>query len=145
MAIVDADLDTVCVRGQDGSLFECDHTGPTRDNTCWKEVDQPREKDPYVEHRNTYQGDIPSPPGPVKDALDVSRQFAERASHARYALLEDGSVWLWDYHADANTSLLLLAGPPIIGLALAIGIVLVIWLVAGLRALMRGLKAKGES
>jgi hypothetical protein len=62
---------------------------------------------------------------------------AERASHLRYALLEDGSVWLWSYHADANTNLLvLLMVGPFCGLVLAIFIVLTIWLVAGVRALL---------
>ena len=51
--------------------------------------------------------------------------------------LEDGSVWIWDYNADANTNLVLLLCGPVIGLMLAIGLVLVLWLVAGLRALGR--------
>jgi hypothetical protein len=143
MEIVDADLDRVYVRGQDGALFECDRTGPTRDDACWKEVEQPRERESWVEHGDAYQGKRPAPPGPVKEALDVSWQFAERASYARYVLLEDASVWVWVYHADANASLLLLFGGPVCGLALALAIVLAIWLVVGVRALLRRRRARG--
>ena len=143
-AIVDADIDAVYVRGQGGSLFECDRTGPTRENACWKEIDQPPERDSFVEHRNTYRGEIPPPPGQVKESLDVSWQSAERSRHARYALLEDGSIWHWDYHGDANFSLVLLAAGPICGLALAIVIVLVMWLGAGLRALLRRREVKAD-
>jgi hypothetical protein len=137
--IVDGDLDRVYVRAEKGALFECDLSRLGSDNGCWEEVDQPRERAPGVENRNTYQGEIPPPPGPVKDAYDVSWMFAERASHLRYAMLEDGSLWLWTYHVDANTNLfvLLMAGP-FCGLVLAIAIILVIWLTAGVRALLGG-------
>jgi hypothetical protein len=146
LAIVGGDPGAVYVRGQDGSLFECDHTGPTRDNACWKEVDQQRERGGGVNLGDRYRGEIPPPPGPVKEVLDVSlMMFVERASYLRYALLEDGSVWLWDYHADANWSLALLMLGPICGLAVAIVIVLVSWVAVGLRALLRWLKARRES
>ena len=140
-AIVDADLDRVYVRGQDGSLYECDRNGPTQDDACWVQVEQPRERDSSVEHGNSYRGKLPSSPGPVTEALDVSRHFAERAWYARYVLLEDGSVWVWAYNADANTSLLLLFTGPICGLALAIVLVLLIWLALGVWGLLRGRKA----
>ena len=143
-AIVDANLDVVYVRGQDGSLFVCDHSGPTRDSACWQEVEQVGESDYGVEHANTYRGEIPAPPGTVQETLDVSWQAAERASHARYALLEDGSVWLWDVHADANWSLVLLACGPILGLVLAVVIVVLWWGAAGLRALWRRRQARAE-
>ncbi len=143
-AIVDANMDVVYVRGRDGSLFVCDHTGPTRDNACWQEVEEVGERGYGVEHANTYRGEIPAPPGTVKETLDVSQHFAERASHARYALLEDGSVWLWDVHADANWSLVLLACGPILGLVLAVVIVVLWWGAAGLRALWRRRQARAE-
>jgi hypothetical protein len=145
LAIVDGSLDVVYLRGQDGSLFECDHTGPTRDNACWKEVDQPRDRGGGVNLGDRYRGEIPPPPGPVKEVLDVSWMFAERASYVRYALLQDGSVWLWEYQADANWNLMLIMCGPIGGLAVAIIIVLVMWLGAGLRALLRRRRAKVES
>ncbi len=141
-AIVDADLDVVYVRGQSGALFVCDHTGPTRENACWQEVKHVGERSEGVEHTNTYRGEIPAPPGTVRESLDVSWQFAERATHVRYALLEDGSVWLWDVHADANWSLVLLACGPILGLVLAALIVALWWGAAGLRALLRPRQAR---
>ncbi len=143
-AIVDATMYVVYVRGQDGSLFVCDHRGQTRDNACWQEVEQVGERDYDVEHANTYRGEIPAPPGTVVETLDLSRHFAERASHARYALLEDGSVWLWDYHADANWSLVLLACGPVLGLGLGVVIVALWWGAAGLRALLRRRQERAE-
>ena len=140
--IVDAGLDIVYVRGRGGSLFACDHTGATRENACWSEVEEPSTKDLDVEYGKTYSGDIPPSPGPVVQSLDVSRHHAERAWYRRYVLLEDGSVWLWDYNADANWNLMLLMGGPTCGLALAIVIILLVWLAAGLRALLRRHKAK---
>ena len=145
LRIVAGNLYVVYLRAQDGSLFECDHTGPTRDNACWKQVNElPEGVGSGVEYGNAYRGEIPPPPGPVKEVLDVSWMFAERATYLRYALLEDGSVWVWDYQADANWNLMLIMCGPIGGLALAIVIVLVMWLGAGLRALLRRRRAKAE-
>jgi hypothetical protein len=144
--IVDADLSQVLVRGQDGSLYVCDQNGPTRDNACWEQVDQIAEGYGGVSH-DTYRGsvEIPPAPGAVMQTLDVSWHAAERASYARYILLEDGSLWVWDHHADANWSLVLLAVGPICGQALAVVIVVLWWGVAGLRALWRRGQAKRES
>lgn len=142
-AFVVADHLYVYVRGQDGSLLECDRTGPTVDNACWRKAEQPRESGAYVEHGVAYEGKRPPPPGRVKQALDVViRRYAEQVTYARYVLLEDGSVWVWEYTADANTSLALLFGGPICGLALAVVLVLGLWLVVGVRALVRRRKAK---
>lgn len=136
--IVDASPGRIHVRGEDGSLLECDHTGPTRDNACWKKAEQPVQKDGRVELGVTYRGEIPPLPGPMVEALDlVFYQYAESATYMRYALLEDGSVWVWEHHADANTSLLVLFAGPVCGLALAIVIVVVMWLVIGGRAALK--------
>jgi hypothetical protein len=144
--IVDADLSEVLVRGQDESLYVCDHTGRTRDKACWEPLDHTGEGYGDVSH-DTYRGsvEIPPPPGVVKQTLDVSWHRAERASYARYVLLEDGSLWVWDHHADANWSLVLLAVGPICGLALAVVIVAMWWGAAGLRALWRRGQAKSEN
>jgi hypothetical protein len=133
----------VYMRGQDGSLLECDLTGPTADNACWRRAEQPRESDVYVQHGAAYEGKRPPPPGPVTQALDVEiRRYAESVTYARFVLLEDGSVWVWNYSADANTNLLLLFSAPICGLALAVVLVLGLWLVVGLGALLKARKAK---
>jgi hypothetical protein len=138
-----ADHEYAYVRGQDGSLLECDLTGPTADNACWRKVQQPQESGAYVQHGVAYEGKRPPPPGPVKQALDVEiRQYAESVTYARFVLLEDGSVWVWKYSVDANTNLLLLFSAPICGLALAVVLVLGLWLVVGLGALLRARKAK---
>jgi hypothetical protein len=141
VAIMDADLEVVYVRGEKGALYACNHTEPTRDNACWEQIGQLPQTDSGVDHRNTYRDEIPPPPGEVQDVLDVSWDYAERHTQLRYVLLADGTVWLWDYHADANWSIALLMLGPVCGLALAIVIVVVMWLGAGLRALIRRLRA----
>jgi hypothetical protein len=144
-SIVNADLDEVYVRAQDGSLWVCDHTGPTRDNACWRETEEVGKLASGEEHNQYYRQEIPPPPGTAKQVLHISWYHAERARHSRYALLEDGSVWLWDCFPDANWSLVLLACGPISGLALAVIIVSLWWGVAGLRALWRRVQTKTES
>jgi hypothetical protein len=79
------------------------------------------------------------------EALDVSREWAERAWYRRYVLLDDGSVWVWYYDADANTSLLALSVGPTCGLTLAVVIVLAIWLAFGVWALVRRRKARDSA
>ena len=139
--IVDAGLSKVYVRARDGSLFECNHSQAPHDDRCWTEVNVVGKLDPGLDQRNTYAGEIPPAPGRVVQSIDLSWHRGERSRHRRYALLEDGSVWLWDYNADANTGLLTLMAGPVCGLGLAVVIVLLIWLVAGARALLRRRKS----
>jgi len=145
IAIEDADLDEVWVRAEDESLYVCNRTGPTRDNACWREADQVGEVDPGAHHNESYGREVPPPPGTVVEFVHVSWYHAEREEHVRYALLEDGSVWLWDYYPDANWSLVLLACGPILGLALALVIVSLWWGMAGLRGLWRRLQPRAEA
>jgi hypothetical protein len=71
-----------------------------------------------------------------------ARDLLPLAGSNKRSTLEDGSVWVWEYTADANTSLALLFGGPICGLALAVVLVLGLWLAVGVRALVRRRKAK---
>ena len=139
VGFVDADLGFVCVRGLDGSLFECTHwTGVTADNACWKAVDQPQKRGGYVEHGKVYGGKMPLPPGPVVQTLDlIGHEHRESTTYARYVLLEDGSVWFWEHYTGSGKVLGTLFGGPIFGLALAVVLIVGIWLVVGVRALVR--------
>ena len=51
-------------------------------------------------------------------------------------LLEDGTVMYWDYHVDAYTNLMLFVLGPICGEALAVIVVVVMWLFIGIRAII---------
>jgi hypothetical protein len=136
---VDADLGFVSVRGQDGSTFECVHwTGETGDNACWKNVEQSRKSIGGTEHGVSYGGKMPSPPGPVVESLDlIGHEHRESTTYVRYVLLEDGTVWFWTYYTGSGKVMATLLGGPIFGLALAVVLIVGIWLVVGVRALVK--------
>jgi hypothetical protein len=143
--LVDANDRYVYLRGEDGSLLECDHRGATADNACWKRVDEMQGDGAHVDRDDAYRDKRAPPPGPVVESLDLAvRPYAEQVVYMQFALLEDGSVWVWRYTGDANTSLGILFGAPLCGLALAVVLVVVIWLVVGVRALVRRRKRKQE-
>ena len=142
MAFVDASIDLVYVRGQDGSLLECVHNAMAAGDECWKKVEQTQEVGYDVSLGSTYHGKKPSPPGPAVEALDlVGHRYTESSVFMRYILLEDGSVWVWAYYGNPVSSFMLpllgFLGWPVCGLVLAIGLTLAIWLVVGVRALVR--------
>jgi hypothetical protein len=140
-SIAYVDLDVVCVRGADGSLAACEPVVSTRKEGCWRPIDALPDRDERIDHRDTFRGQIPPAPGTVVDSLDLSFDWAERATHARYVLLDDGTVWQWRHNADANTALGIVALGTVCGLALAIAILAVLWLVVGLRALLERRRA----
>ena len=143
VALMDAGDEIVFVRGRDGSLFECEHSGPTDDDACWRAVDAVLESDDRVELGVAYEGKRKPPPGLVVSSLDlVIRRYPEMNVYAQYVLLEDGSVWVWEHTVDANWSLGTIFLGPVCGLALAVILVLGIWLVVGARALVRRRRAK---
>jgi hypothetical protein len=145
VAFEDAGLDLVYVRGQDGSLFECDHTVDLEAGTCWRKVKQAREIEHAVSLGMTYHGTKPAPPGPVVESLDlVGHRYRESSTYVSFALLEDGTIWVWKHYANPVSSFLfpLLSGP-VCGLALALVLLAVIWIVVGVRALVRRRQARG--
>jgi hypothetical protein len=145
VAFEDAGLDLVYVRGQNGSLFECDHTVDLEAGTCWKKVEQIREIEHAVSLGFTYQGTKPAHPGQVVESLDlVGHRFRENSTYVSFALLEDGTVWVWKHYTNPVSSFLfpLLSGP-VCGLALAIVLLAFIWIVVGVRALVKRGKEKG--
>jgi hypothetical protein len=144
-AFVDADDRYVYLRGEGGSLLGCDCNGPTADNACWKRVEKTQESGAYVDRDVSYEGKRASPPGPVVESLDLTiYRHAETTVYVQYAVLEDGSVAVWQYTADANWNLGTLFLGPICGLASAIALVLGIWLALGVGALLRQRKRKRE-
>ena len=81
--------------------------------------------------------------GPTDQSCDLARPRASLPCMLRS--LEDGSVWIWDYNADANTTMRQSLCGPVSGLLLAIGLALVHWLIAGLRALGRWRERKRDT
>ncbi len=49
--------------------------------------------------------------------------FVELGLEARYAVLSDGTVWVWEYSASSYASLIVLLAGPVVGLALGLIVV----------------------
>ena len=136
---VDAGLYRVYVRGQDGSLFECAHMDePIKQDECWKSVEQPESPGYRVQYGYDYGSKTPSPPGPVVETFGLKGYpYRENSTYARYILLEDGSVWVWKHHSSPMPLILAVMGGLFFGLALAVVLIVTMWLVVGVRALVR--------
>ena len=136
--LVTGDPDVVYVRTTSGDVYGCRHrgSGPPRD--CWERAQEPLSVDPQARFdQRVYQGEVQPPPGRVLDTLYVARWYAEDAFETRYVLIEDGTVWKWEYDVGGNWSLLILLAGGLAGVALAMAAAAVIWLPVALRALRR--------
>jgi hypothetical protein len=74
-----------------------------------------------------FEGQAPDPPGTVVGRLQVSVWYAEDAFEARYVLLDDGTVWRWEYDRGAYLTFTLLAAGPVAGALLACVSTTVVW------------------
>jgi hypothetical protein len=133
--IVAGDINVVYVRSEAGKVYGCEHSNST-DDSCWLEAQKPYDVDPEATHDNRlFQGDVEPPPGEVVDALEVTVWQAEDAFETRYILLEDGTMWKWEYDVGAYQSLSILILGPIAGLGIGIIAVFILWLGVGLGSL----------
>ncbi len=119
VGFVAADPNQVYVATQSGQVYVCDHHQAPVNTQCW----QPAEAPYAVEQETDYQhsvfaGEVPPPPGEAVDAVYVALFYAEVAFEARYVLLTDGTIWVWEYGTNSNGSLLVLLAGPVLGLAL---------------------------
>jgi hypothetical protein len=126
---------TVYVRADDGRLYGCRHRGGIEvPRDCWSEAQEPLKLD--LDRRSdqlVYTGEVKPPRGTVVDTLEVSEWYAESMSEARYALLQDGTVYKWEYDTGMYGSLIKLALGLGIGLVLGIVAVVILWVGRGLR------------
>ena len=130
--IVAGDPGVVYVRSKAGQVYGCEPPQAVAGG-CWREAREPYQVDPKAVYDSpVYQGEVEPPPGNVVDRLDVTIWQAEDAFEARYALLEDGTVWKWEYDVGAYFSLGLLLLGPAAGLAIAILAAVALWLGVGL-------------
>jgi hypothetical protein len=93
----------------------------------------------------SYDGTKPDPPGPVLESLDlVGHRFTESSTYVSFVRLEDSSVWKWVHYANPVNNLFPILAGPVCGLALALALLALIWIVVGGRALVRRLGSKRE-
>ncbi len=134
--ILTGDNGVVYVRTATGSVYGCEHSGWRVAEDCWHPAHEPlsiqrRAKiDTWV-----FEGQVRPPPGAVVDALDVTLWYGDAAFETRYRLLEDGTVWKWQYDVFPFWGLGAMLIGSIGGLVLGIVIVAVLWVRAGLRSM----------
>ena len=137
--ILTGDMGVVYLRTATDSIFGCEHRRMARPaENCWSETQEPVSIDEDATFEdNLFHDEVVSPSGTVVDSLNVTVWRAEDTFETRYALLDDGTVWKWEYDVGAYFSLFVLALGPVLGLALGLIVVLFVWAVAGLRSLWR--------
>lgn len=85
--LVAADVDTLVTETATDTLYT------RRWNTDWQKVDRV----PALAHADpAFDFPHPSPPGEVVDSIQAAVR-GEAGTYTEYALLTDGSIWVWKY------------------------------------------------
>jgi len=98
--IVGGSTTAIFIATADGQVFYC---SPMDGDECWVKYDEPVFTDAsneYCEQWPLYYS-VRAAPGEVIDYLQTQWCHFEAGEETDYALLEDGSVWVW-HHFDAN-------------------------------------------
>jgi hypothetical protein len=136
--IVTGDHDVVYVRTATGSIFGCEHRETRAPDDCWEDAQEPLSVDSEARFdTRLYEREVEPPPGTVVDTLYVTFWYAEDAFEIRYVLLEDGTVWKWEYDVGSYLNLAILLLGLAVGGAIGVVAVVVLWVRAGLRSRRR--------
>lgn len=131
--LVTGDLDLIYVRSANDRLYGCEHGGIRDPDSCWAEASEPLAVDPQVEFDNPlFQGSLAPPRGTVVDELDVTLWYADSAFETRYVLLEDGTVWKWEYDKGSGSLFACILGP-LVGAAAGLLVAAALWIFVGRR------------
>ncbi len=97
--IVGGSTTTVFIATTDGQGYYCSLS----DGKCWVKYDEPVSTSPNNEDCERYpvHYSVSAPPGKVIDSLQTQWCHFEAGAEVDYAILEDGSIWMWN-HFDAN-------------------------------------------
>jgi hypothetical protein len=128
-AIVTGSTAEVYIETADGGIYYCNPA----DEVCWVESDTPEP----LAARNEDCEDWPiryqvrPAPGTVIDSLQTQWCHFEAGEEVDYAILDDGSVWMWS-HFDANylnmaRVLVPMGGGCLAGLLVGIVLIVVVW------------------
>jgi hypothetical protein len=121
VGFVTADPSVVYVTTATGLVYACNHGGDPAGRSCWQAAEAPYTINSETDfERSVFSGAVPPPPGEVTDVVYTSLIYADAAYEARYALLADGSVWVWEYGGGAYGPLVVLLAGPVLGLALGV-------------------------
>jgi len=132
--VLSGDSSVVYVQTASGDIYECQHSGSRIAKDCWHTAREPLSIDSHAKiGTNVYEGQVRPPPGPVADALEVTVWYGDAAFETRYALLEDGTLWKWQYDEGAYWTLGIILLGPAAGLVLGILLVISLWVLAGLQ------------
>jgi hypothetical protein len=97
--IVGGTTSLVYVKTADGQVYTCTPAG----GECWTRADAPLDLDPIdaacAEYPLRYA--MSAPPGNIIDSLQTQWCHFEAGEQTGYAILDDGTVWMWQ-HRDAN-------------------------------------------
>ena len=120
------------------SIYGCKHSGWKVVEDSWCEAQEPLEVDRRATFdRRAYPRDVEPPGGTVVDALEVTLWRGGEAFETRYVLLDDGTVWKWEYDEGFGRSLMILVPEPIVGGVLGV-VVVVVWVRARRRRSTEG-------
>ena len=98
VAIVTGNRDTLYVQTDTGRLYACTNTSTDAPENCWRESPPPEPSNRFVRFDENLDAFVTrAPPGKVVDTLDVTINMADFPLRTRYVLLEDGTLWWWDY------------------------------------------------
>lgn len=120
--IAAADVDFVFVESVTGKMYYCD---PNEEQFNWVESSPTSvytRDSPFVD-----ETPIPDPSGKVIDRADVRRIWSELIWDAKYAVTDDGKVWMWRYTPELFPGRKGIIPGSIIGFLIGILISAVIW------------------
>jgi len=124
--IITGDLEVVYVRAHNGAAYSCAYGEKPAPADCWRPAVEPFRVDPEATFgERVLEKDVPPPAGTVSDTLEVTAWYAEDAFEARFALLDDGTLWVWRYDVGSYLYLfILVVGLVVGGLVGVVGVVL---------------------
>lgn len=138
--IVTGDTYVVYVRAAAGDVYGCEHQRKVTADNCWVETQEPLGIDPNTAFdERLFQDDVEPPPGMAVDTLDVTVWQVASAHETRYVLLQDGTVWKWEFSRVGYSSLIIVVLGLLAGGVLAIVLVVILWSGVGLRSLWQRL------
>jgi hypothetical protein len=136
--ILTGDTAVVYVRTATGDIFVCRHQRKVTVEDCWVEAQEPFDVEATARFDvPLFKDELELPPGTVVDTLNVTVRRRDYASESRYVLLQDGTVWRWDYSQVGYFDLIIGALALLAGGVCAIALVVVLWSGVGVRSLWR--------
>jgi len=126
--ILTGDLEVVYVRALGGTLYSCAYEEKPSAAGCWQPAPEPLRVDEWATFdRRVLDRDVRPPAGTVTDTLEVSAWYPEHAFEARFALLDNGTLWVWRYDVGSYLDLFILIVGLGIGTVLGMVAVAVLW------------------